>query len=248
MRKVYLDHGRRIGWTQILVLGLALIAIVAATTLAPAEKTMGSIQRILYLHVPVAWLGLLGFMVMAATGAVYLLRRDFEWDHWAQSAAELGWLCCGLTLVTGSVWARSAWGTWWTWDPRLTAAGVLWLIYSGCLIARANVPDPHGRARLGAVLAIIGMLDVPLVVMATRWFRGMHPVSPEMDPRMRAALAVSFVGFTALFAVLVMRRRDQLRSAGMSARASGETTCSFLEGASQHAEAIGATGAANRIA
>ena len=84
-----------------------------------------------------------GFLAMAASGAAYLVRRNLAWDHWAQAAAEVGWLCSGLTLLTGSLWAHSAWGTWWTWDPRLTTAFVLWSIYSGCLIVRAGVEDPH---------------------------------------------------------------------------------------------------------
>ena len=90
---------------------------------------MGDAQRIVYVHVAVAWLGLLGFVHRwPARRADVSLRRDLAWDHWSQAAAELGWLCCGLTLVTGSLWAHAAWGTWWTWDPRLTTAFILWAI------------------------------------------------------------------------------------------------------------------------
>lgn len=196
---------------NLLVAGLTSAAILAVCLLAPTEKTMGEAQRIVYLHVSVAWLALAGFVVMAGAGLMYLLRRDLAWDHWAQSAAELGWLCCGLTLVTGSLWAHQAWGTWWTWDPRLTTAFVLWAIYSGTLILRMQLEDPHRRARIGAVLAIVGMLDVPLVVIATRWFRGIHPTSPGMEPSMRLALILCVVGFTAFFGTLLVRRRAQLR-------------------------------------
>jgi heme exporter protein C len=119
-----------------------------------------------------------------------------------------------LTLVTGSLWARAAWGVWWTWEPRLTATFVLWAIYAGYLLLRAGVEDPHRKARLAAVLAVVGALDLPLVIMATRWFRGIHPASPAMEPSMRAVLATSIVAFTALFAVLVVRRRAQLDLAG----------------------------------
>ena len=148
---------------------------------------------------------------MAGAGLMYLLRRDLSWDQWSQAAAELGWLGALLTLVTGSFWAHAAWNTWWTWDPRLTTTFVLWAVYSGYLLLRAGMEDPHRRARVGAVLAIVGALDIPLVVMATRWFRGMHPVAPEMEPPMRAVLWLSLVGFSALFAVLLVRRRLQLR-------------------------------------
>jgi heme exporter protein C len=184
---------------------------VAAVFLAPTEASMGDAQRIVYIHVAVAWLGLLGYVVMAAAGAMYLVRRDLAWDHWALAAAELGWLSCGLTLLTGSLWAHAAWNTWWTWDPRLTASLILWTMYWGCLLVRGSLDAPHRRARLGAILAIVGAIDVPLVVMATRWFRGLHPASPAMEPSMRAVLLIHVAGFTALGAVLVVLRRGQLR-------------------------------------
>jgi heme exporter protein C len=177
---------------------------------APTEQTMGDAQRILYVHVSVAWLGLLGCVVMAACGVAYLIRRNVAWDHWAQSAGELGWLCCSLTLITGSLWAHAAWGTWWTWDPRLMASFILWAMFSGCLIVRGSLDDPHQRARIGSVLAIVAALDVPLVVMATRWFRGMHPVAPELEPSMRLVLLINVAAFTALFATLLVTRRNQL--------------------------------------
>lgn len=204
----------RVRWPAVagnlLTAGLLLGAIVAATLLAPTEESMGHAQRIVYVHVAVAWLGLAGILMAAAGGVMYLVRRDLVWDRRALAAAELGWLCSGLTLVTGSLWAHEAWGTWWTWDPRLTAAFVLWTLYCGYLLVRASLDDPHRRARVASVLAVVGMLDVPLVVMATRWFRGMHPVSPEMEPSMRAVLLVSVIGWTALFAALWSRRCRQL--------------------------------------
>jgi heme exporter protein C len=189
---------------------LVLLALGAILLVAPTEETMGLAQRIVYVHVAVAWLALAGFIVMGIAGAMYLLRRDLACDHWAQGAAELGWLCASLTLATGSLWAHAAWDTWWTWDPRLLASFVLWAGYSANLMARAQVDDPHRRARLGAVLAIVGMLDVPLVIMATRWFRSIHPRTPEMEPLMRGVLLGSIFAFTALFAWILNLRRRQL--------------------------------------
>ena len=142
---------------------------------------------------------------------MYLCTRNRSWDQWSQAAAELGWLCCGLTLVTGSLWAHAAWGTWWTWDPRLTSAFILWMIYSGYLILRAQLDDPHRRGRLSAVFAIIGALDVPLVIVAAYWFRGIHPATAAMEPAMRMVLWLSVAGFTALFGVLLACRRSQLQ-------------------------------------
>ena len=196
---------------HIVTAGLLLAALAMILLIAPTEHTMGHAQRIVYVHVAVAWLGLLGFLVMAGSGVMYLLGRDLKWDHWFQSTGELGWLCCTLTLVTGSLWAHAAWGTWWTWDPRLTTSFILWAIYSGILIVRSSLDDPHQRARIGAILAVLGLLDIPLVVMATRWFRGIHPVAPEMAPQMRIALLVSVIAFTLVFAMVVVRRRFQLR-------------------------------------
>lgn len=177
---------------------------------APAESTMGEVQRILYLHVPVAWCGLAGCLAMGICGVVYLIRRDLQWDHWSQAAAEVGWLCSTLTLITGSLWAREAWGVWWTWEPRLTSSLVLWFIYLGYFAVRASLEDPQRRARVGAVFALMGLADVPLIVLATRWFRGVHPVTPEMDPRMRLTLLVAAVSFTAFFAFIVHLRRQQV--------------------------------------
>lgn len=195
---------------HLLAIGLLAAAIVAVFCYAPTELTMGHAQKIVYVHVAVAWLGLLGIVLTAAAGLMYLLRRDLAWDHWSQAAAELGWLCCSLMLITGSLWAHAAWNTWWTWDPRLTTAFVLWAVLSGYLIVRVGLEDPHRRARLSAVLAVVAALDLPLVVMATRWFRGLHPASPQMEPSMRAVLLLSIVAFTLFFALLLVRRRQQL--------------------------------------
>jgi heme exporter protein C len=201
----------------VLAAGAVTGAILAISLVAPTEATMGHAQRIVYAHVSVAWFALVGFLVMAGAGLAYLVTRNLRWDHWSAAAAEVGWLASGLTLVTGSLWAHAAWGAWWTWDPRLATAFVLWGIYSGYLIVRASQEEPHRRARLGAVLAILGILDVPLIVVSTRLFRGIHPVAPEMDFSMRIVLLVSVAGFSAVFALLVVLRSRQLRMESMLA-------------------------------
>jgi heme exporter protein C len=144
---------------------------------------------------------------------MFLARRRLRWDHWAQAWAETGWLCTTLTLATGSLWAHEAWNTWWTWEPRLTSSLVLWLIYAGIALVRSSIEDPHRRARAVAVLTILGIVDLPFVLMATRWFRGVHPVTPEMDPRMRLVLLVAVASFTVFFVGLVIQRRRQLETA-----------------------------------
>ena len=187
-----------------------LIATWMIFFFAPTEATMGEVQRIVYFHVSVAWCGLAGCVAMGCCGAMFLVHRRLKWDFWSQAAGEVGWLCATLTLMTGSAWAHEAWGTWWTWEPRLTSSLVLWIIYAGIFLVRSSVEDPLRRARIGGVLAVVGMVDVPLVLMATRWFRGVHPVSPEMDPRMRWVLLASVISFTALFTYLTWQRRRQL--------------------------------------
>jgi heme exporter protein C len=205
-----------------LIAFLLSIALVLIFTYAPTEATMGSVQRILYLHVSVAWCGFAGSLGMGACGAVYLSRHRLAWDHWAQSAGEVGWLCVTLTLITGSLWARQAWGVWWTWEPRLTSLLVLWMILAGIFLVRAGIDDPFRRARVGALLSILGVVDLPLVLLATRWFRGVHPVAPRMDPRMQFVLFIAVAGFAAFFIWLTLLRRAQLaiaeRIAALEAR------------------------------
>ncbi|NIO42666.1 MAG: hypothetical protein GTO41_22480 [Burkholderiales bacterium] len=193
------------------LVGVLLLIGIIAVCLAPAEQTMGAAQRVMYVHIAVAWLGLAGFVVVAGCGMGYLRQRNLWWDQWSHAACEVGWVCSTLTLVTGSLWARAAWGTWWTWDPRLTTSFILWAFYGGNLILRSCLNDAHRRARLGAVMAIIGVADVPLVVMATRWFRGVHPVSPAMEPSMRYTLVAFVAGLTAMMVLLVIRRQTQLQ-------------------------------------
>ena len=182
---------------------------------APRELTMGEPQRIVYLHVAVAWCGLAGCVVMGATAAIYLVRRTPAWDRWSQASGEIGWLCTTLTLMTGSLWAHEAWNTWWTWEPRLTASLILWFVFAGYFLVRTSIDEPQRRARICAVLAIVALADVPLVLMATRWFRGIHPVSPEMDSRMRLVLLLSVLVFSAFFTMLAMLRHRLL---GLEAR------------------------------
>ncbi len=201
--------------TKVVMICLLLAAQGMAIYFAPTEETMGPAQRILYIHVAVAWIGLIGFAVMGACGLAYLFRRNLAWDHWSHAANEIGWLCSSLTLMTGSLWAHSAWGTWWTWDPRLTTMFVLWALYSSCLVIRGSVDQPHHQARIASTLAVLGLLDLPLVIMATRWFRGIHPVSPEMEPMMQATLLLNVIAFTVFFGWLLARRRSQLLFEGL---------------------------------
>jgi len=137
---------------------------------APEDAVQGQPQRIFYFHVPIAWLGMLGFIVVAAGGIGYLITKDERWDWMARAAAELGALFITLTLVLGSIWGKTIWGTWWTWDARLTTTLILWFIYIGYLMLRSYMGRTPGSARAGAVLAIIGAIDVPIIYESVNWW------------------------------------------------------------------------------
>ncbi len=193
-----------------LMVSLLLVAMLVLFAWAPEEGENNEVQRIAYLYVSVAWCGVGAFVFVGAVGAIYLVRRNLSWDHWSQAAAETGWLCTTLTLITGVMWAHETGNTWWTWDPRLLVALVMWLIYGGYFLLRAGLGEPQRRARMSAVLGVLGIVDIPLVVASTRWFWGIAPEAVETPPHVRLVLLVSVLGFTAFFAFLTMQRRWQL--------------------------------------
>lgn len=194
-----------------------LIGLYMAFIYAPTERTMGDVQRIFYYHVPAAWLAFAGFFLVFVFSLIYLMRSDRKWDIRASTAAEVGILFCSINLITGPIWAKPAWGIWWTWDARLTLTLVLWLIYVGYLMLRHYITDPERRATFSAVVGIIGFIDVPLVYFSIRWWRTQHP-QPVMaggedsglDPTMWYTLLVCLAGFALLFAYL-FKRRAQLQ-------------------------------------
>jgi heme exporter protein C len=209
-------------------LGLAavisfVVALLAALFYAPTERTMGEAQRIFYFHVPSAWIAFLAFFVVCAASILVLWKGERRWDILALSSAELGVLFASLVLVTGPLWAKTAWGIWWVWDARLTATLVLWLIYVGYLMLRAYVEDPARRARLSAVLGIVGAADIPFIVLSVQWWRTQHPSliltqSGSLAPRMVQTLMLALLSFSLIYVYLLFRRirlellRDRLEA------------------------------------
>ncbi|MCL5960584.1 MAG: cytochrome c biogenesis protein CcsA [Chloroflexi bacterium] len=190
---------------------LMLLAIYAVFVLVPNERVMGYVQRIFYFHVASAWVSFLAFFVVFVGGVGYVVKRQRKWDVLAVSAAEIGIVFCTITLITGSIWGRFAWGAWWTWDPRLSTTLVLWLIYVSYLMLRGLVEEESQRGRLSAVFGIIGFVDVPIVFMAIRWWRTVHPVvitgqSIALESTMIVTLVLSVITFTFLFSVLLPLR------------------------------------------
>lgn len=190
---------------------LVVAALYAAFVYAPEEATMGQVQRIFYFHVPSAWTAFLAFFVVFIGGVGYLRTRRMGWDIVARCSAEIGVLFTTLALVTGSLWAKPVWGTWWTWDPRLTTTLVLWLIYLSYLLLRSAVPEAEQRAVFASVVGIVGFVDVPIVFGAIRWWRTIHPVVMDtggfdLARPMLVALFVALAAFTVLYACLLLLR------------------------------------------
>lgn len=199
------------GAVEWLVAPAMVVALYAALLFAPREATMGDVQRIFYFHVPNAWVAFLSFGVVFVASIQWLRTSHYRWDAIAVSAAEAGVVFTTVALLTGSIWAKPTWGTWWDWDPRLTTTLILWLIYVSYLMLRSVVENPARRASLAAVVGIVGFIDVPIVFMSIRWWRTIHPVvitatSIELDPSMVTTLVVCLVAFTILFVHLLRLR------------------------------------------
>ena len=201
---------------------IATVAMLAALgcvfLYVPSERLQGVVQRIFYFHVNSAWSAFLGFGTAAAASALFLWRKRVEYDRLAHAAVEVGMLFCTMVLTTGPIWARPIWGTWWTWDPRLTMTVILWTIYAVYLVLRSVGRDDPEVARYAAVLAVVGMLDVPLIMVSVRLWRGMHPsviTAPEgtgnLDPRMVHTLFVAMAAFMLLFLWLLWLRYEGMR-------------------------------------
>lgn len=201
--------------------GITLIMFAIATAMvffyAPMEAVMGNVQRIFYFHVAAGWVGMLSFLAAAVAGIIYLTTSRRQWDIVGLAAVEIGVVFIFINIVTGSIWARAAWNTWWTWDPRLTTATIMQLIYAAYLMLRAGIEDPDRRARFGAVYAIVGSASVPLTFFSARLFRTIHPAvigsgdpgaegSFDMTPLMLQTLMFSLLTFSMVFSVLLWHR------------------------------------------
>jgi len=196
---------------------LLLVATYMVFFYAPQEAVMGDVQRVFYFHVAAGWVGMLGFIGAAVSGIIYLIKKDRKWDIVGLAAVEIGIVFIFINIVTGSIWARPIWNTWWTWDPRLTTATVMLLIYLAYLMLRQGIEDPDRRARFGAVYAIIGSLSVPLTYFSARIFRTIHPIvigsgdpsatgSFDMTTLMTRTFMFSLFTFTFIFITLFWHR------------------------------------------
>jgi heme exporter protein C len=196
----------------LLVAALFPLCLYVVFAAVPTERTMGVVQRIFYFHVPAAFAGFLGVGLCAVCSALYLWNKERRFDLVAHASAELGVLFFTIVLVTGPIWARPVWGVWWTGEVRLTSTLVLWLIYVGYLLLRENAESPDQAARWGAVVGIVGALDLPIIYKSVEWWRGLHPKvlrvsgGQGLEPAMERALLLCSVTFLLLFVHLLVQR------------------------------------------
>jgi len=198
-------------------------ALYSIFVIAPVERQMGIVQKIFYFHVPCANAMYLGFVTCSLCSAVYLARRDDRWDAVAVAGAEVGMLFCALVLITGPLWARKAWGTFWTWDPRLTSTLLEAMIFLAYLVLRSFGTVGDGmlgevEKRFAAGLAVVGLLDIPVIKFSVQRWRGTHPVvitgkgggiHPDMRPALIFGLLLVLVFAVAL--IWVRARGERLR-------------------------------------
>lgn len=192
---------------SIIVIG---IATYMALFFAPTELVMGEVQRIFYFHVSTGWVALLGFVLASIAGVAYLITKDMKWDRFEVAAVEVSATFFLITICLGSIWARPAWNTWWTWDVRLTTAAITELIFIAYFMLRQGIEDPEKRARFGAVYTLLGGISAPITFMVIRLFRTIHPVvigNPsaaaqggfDMTVDMRNTLFFALFAFTVIF-------------------------------------------------
>lgn len=203
-----------VDWFLMLSLVAVAAVVVRAIGFTPADAALGAVQRVLYIHVPSAIYGTyVACAIMAIAGGLFLWIKDERLDRLAESAAEVGFVFLTNVLVTGSIWARSSWGTWWAWEPRLTSALFLWFVVLSYMVLRDAIENRESRARLSAVLGMLALLLVPFIHMTVYLFRGLHPEpialkpsKPSMPPEMLTTWLLALGAFGLLFFALIRLR------------------------------------------
>ena len=199
--------------------GFSSISLIACLGMifvwVPADANLGISQKIFYLHVPSAILGMISIAIVAFFSTLYLLNSDKKkWDDFAYSFAEVGMIFLSIALISGSLWSKPAWGVWWTWEPKLTLTLILWFVYVAYLMMRSYMSGSTNEAKFGSVVALIGAIDAPLIYYATELWRSAHPsavVGPNaesgsLDERMFIGLIVSFIALSFMFLYFVSNR------------------------------------------
>ncbi|HET8568047.1 MAG TPA: cytochrome c biogenesis protein CcsA [Candidatus Limnocylindria bacterium] len=200
------------------ILGLAsaaagAVALYLALVWAPPDAVQGDVQRVMYVHVPAAWLAYLAFLVVFLASIAWLWSRSAVADAVAVASAEIGVMFTGLAIVLGSIWAKPTWGVWWTWEPRLITTAIMFAMYVGYLLLRSLEADPERRATRAAVVGIVAVVNVPIVHLSVTWMNALHqlptvlrPGPPAIDARMLTTLIVCVIAGTVLYAYLMAER------------------------------------------
>jgi len=191
-------------WTITALLFAATVAMLIVYT--PTERTMGPVQKIFYLHLPVAINTFVACFIVFVASIGYLWQRTMWWDDLASSAGKVAALFCTVVLLTGMIWGRNAWGHWWTWSPRLTFSLVLWLLYVVYVLIRPSIESPQRRAVVSAVYGIAAFADVPIVYLSVKFLPDIHPASIALEPAMKLTLLAWFIPVTMLCLGLVRAR------------------------------------------
>lgn len=215
---------------------LAMATGLAAALAAPPDQLQGDLQRLMYVHVPAAWLAYLSFAITLGASLGWLWKRTARLDRLAAASAEVGVFFTGLTIAVGSVWGKPVWGVWWTWDPRLVTTALMFFVYLGYLALRRAVVDPGLRARRAAVFGVLAFAQVPVVHFSVIWWRALHqpptvlrPGDPTIDHWMLAALLLNLAAFTLAYAVL-LRSRVRLAVAEEALEAAQDAATGDLAG------------------
>ena len=199
------------GWASFLFF---IFAQVYAVLTSPPDAMMGNLEKMMYVHVPAAEVTFVAFGIVLWTSVLFLWKEDERHDLMAASAAEVGSVFCGLTLVLGMIWGRPTWGVWWSWDARLTSTLVLFLIFVGYLALRSFVEDPQRRGQWSAAVGILGAINVPIVWMSVKWWRTLHQLQSDprdLSPVYVRGLMLNMLAFVLLMVFFIRRRYEAAR-------------------------------------
>ena len=204
-------------WPWIVMAAAGLITFVAAMSVSP-DVVQGQLSRIMYVHVPSAWLAYLAFGITMFGSAMYLWKRNLKWDRLAHSSAEIGVFFTGLAIALGMTWAKPTWGVWWTWDARLTLTAIMFFVYLGYLALRRTTDNLEVRAKRASILGVVAIIQVPLVHFSVIWWRSLHqaptiirPEGPDMDTSMVVTLLIAVASFTVMYLAMMIKRMELAR-------------------------------------
>jgi len=201
-------------WLGIVATAAAILASWMGLVWAPTDAVQGDVYRVIYVHVPTAWLAYLAFVIVFLASIGWLWTRRPWFDALAVASAEIGVLFTGLFIIAGSIWAKPTWGVWWTWEPRLVTTSIMFVMYVGYLLLRSLSTDFSRRATRAAVFGIIAVIDVPIVHLSVLWANSLHQLptvlrvsgAPALDSPMLLTLMVSLGAYTLVYAYFLSAR------------------------------------------